>query len=112
MTTPSRERGLGRGVAQLIPQSPAAPAEQAAAALAALLTVPVHVGVLQAAVVLLDATTCQSDDGQLRAAAQATVAHLRKSMETSPAPGPGASGVGPSPDDSDWLSVLTPRAPE
>ncbi|MEV7416620.1 hypothetical protein [Streptomyces sp. NPDC089919] len=82
MTAPARDRGLGRGVAQLIPPSPSAPAEQAAAALAALSAVPVHVGDLQAAVVLLRATACQAEDEQLRAAADATVARLREAMGT------------------------------
>ncbi|MFK0224005.1 hypothetical protein ACIQWN_38240 [Streptomyces vinaceus] len=49
---------------------------------------PVQVGVLQAAVILLEATACQSDDLQLKAAAETTVAHLREATEppTTPAP--------------------------
>ncbi|NXY94456.1 hypothetical protein HYE82_08630 [Streptomyces sp. BR123] len=104
MTAPSRDRGLGRGVAKLIPPSPAAPAEQAVAALAALSSVPVQVGVLQAAVVLLDATACRSDDDQLRSAAESTVAHLRKAMEP--------TGSSPEPHASGWFAGPTPRAPE
>ncbi|GAA3255383.1 hypothetical protein GCM10010260_83760 [Streptomyces filipinensis] len=98
VTAPPRDRG----VAKLIPQSPAAPAEQAAAALAALSSVPVHVGVLQAAAVLLDATACKSDDDQLRATAEAAVAHLRRAMGYTQRPLP----------DSGWFSVPVSRAPE
>ncbi|TSB31168.1 hypothetical protein FNJ62_07305 [Streptomyces benahoarensis] len=43
---PPRDRALGRGVSTLIPQSsPVSPADRATAALAAIETVPVHVGV-------------------------------------------------------------------
>ncbi|MEV7417732.1 hypothetical protein [Streptomyces sp. NPDC089919] len=87
MTAPTRDRGLGRGVSQLIPQPPGSPAQQASATLAALATVQIPVGALQAAVVLLDATACRSEDEQLRAAAEATVAHLREAIgPAGPAP--------------------------
>ncbi|WP_406187951.1 hypothetical protein [Streptomyces sp. NBC_01006] len=59
MTAPPRGRGLGRGVAQPIPQSASTPAEPAFAGLSA---VPVCVGVLQAAVVQLEATAGQTED--------------------------------------------------
>lgn len=77
MTTPSRDRALGRGVRTLIPAGPQAvsPGEQAAAALAALRTVPVPAGVLQAAVVLLD-QLADAEDQAVQDAAAATRAHL------------------------------------
>ncbi|MFD9630025.1 hypothetical protein [Streptomyces violascens] len=81
---PSRDRALGRGVSLLIPQSAAAtvsPADRAAAALAAIQTVPVHVGVLQAAVLLLEEHGRTSDDARTRATVDTTVAMLRTAVE-------------------------------
>jgi hypothetical protein len=76
---PSRDRALGRGVHSLIPSTAAAsPADQAAAALAALRTVPVPAGVLQAAAVLLEELAEGGEDERARAAAAATVAMLRQ----------------------------------
>ncbi len=87
VTSPVRGRGLGRGVSQLIPQAPSAtPADQAATVLAALQPVPVHLGVLQAAVVLLDSTACLSPDEQTRQAATATVELLRAAMDRAAGP--------------------------
>ncbi len=83
MTTPPvpPSRVLGRGVATLIPQNtPASSAELAMAALAALQTVPVHVGVLQAAVALLEETAVRSDDEAVTSAAERTVAMLRSAL--------------------------------
>lgn len=75
---PSRDRALGRGITTLIPQSASAtPAEQAAAVLTAMRSVPVRVGVLQAAVVLLEERVRATDDPAERAAAVTTVAMLR-----------------------------------
>ncbi|MEU2563676.1 hypothetical protein ABZ626_30760 [Streptomyces longispororuber] len=55
VTTPPRDRSLGCGVSALIPPAGAGSAtDRATATLAALRTVAVHVGVLQAAVVLLE----------------------------------------------------------
>ncbi|OEJ29911.1 hypothetical protein AS594_33930 [Streptomyces agglomeratus] len=73
---------VDRGVATLIPQSsaPASSADLAMAALAALQTVSVHVGVLQAAVALLEETAVSSDDEAVNAAAQRTVAMLRSAL--------------------------------
>ncbi|WP_411104066.1 hypothetical protein [Streptomyces sp. cmx-4-9] len=94
MTSPVRGRGLGRGVSQLIPQAPAvSPAGQAATVLAALQSVPIHLGVLQAAVVLLESTACASHDAQTRAAAAATVDLLRAAMEKAQAPAQDAGSV-------------------
>ncbi|CAM5461283.1 hypothetical protein SSPIM334S_01367 [Streptomyces spiroverticillatus] len=56
-------------------------ADRARAALAGVRTVPVHVGVLEAAVVLLEERSRTSDDATERAAAAATVAKLREAME-------------------------------
>ncbi|TVL87783.1 hypothetical protein [Streptomyces sp. SAJ15] len=65
-TAPSqqpRDRALGRGVNSLIPQAATTtPADQATSALAGLRTVPVHVGVLRAAVVLLEEASRTADD--------------------------------------------------
>ncbi|MFK8851128.1 hypothetical protein [Streptomyces sp. Ac-502] len=87
MTTPTfsqphRDRALGRGVAQVIPTptTPVSPADRAAAALAALETVPVHVGVLQAAVALLDDVAHTGPDDAVQAAARATAERLRTAM--------------------------------
>ena len=85
MTTPAaqppRDRALGRGISTLIPQAaPATPAEQAAAVLTAMQTVPVRVGVLQAAVVLLEERVRATEDEAERAAAATTVAMLRSAI--------------------------------
>ncbi|GHA07366.1 hypothetical protein GCM10010329_32620 [Streptomyces spiroverticillatus] len=85
---PFRDRdrpALGRGVSTLIPSGPGtvvdSAADRARAALAGVRTVPVHVGVLEAAVVLLEERSRTSDDATERAAAAATVAKLREAME-------------------------------
>ncbi|MEU2023601.1 hypothetical protein ABZ565_15765 [Streptomyces sp. NPDC016469] len=88
MTTPAaqppRDRALGRGITTLIPQAaqaaPATPAEQAAAVLTAMRSVPVRVGVLQAAVVLLEERVRATEDEAERAAAATTVAMLRSAI--------------------------------
>ncbi|MEV8455067.1 hypothetical protein AB0467_07400 [Streptomyces sp. NPDC052095] len=81
---PPRDRALGRGITTLIPQAatepPATPAEQAAAVLTAMQSVPVRVGVLQAAVVLLAERVRATDDPAERAAAATTVAMLRSAI--------------------------------
>ncbi|MEU2608850.1 hypothetical protein ACH0CM_20615 [Streptomyces albus] len=83
MSAEPSARVLGRGVAQLIPQPSAAvsPADQAAAALAALQTRPVHVGVLQAAALLLEETARAGEDETVRSTAAATAGLLRAAME-------------------------------
>ncbi|GAA2266139.1 hypothetical protein GCM10010232_68100 [Streptomyces amakusaensis] len=80
---PPRDRSaLGRGVSTLIPQSAVlSPAEHAAAALAAIRTVPVHVGVLQAAIHLLEEKSQTTDDPISKATVDATVALLREAVE-------------------------------
>ncbi|WP_330242049.1 hypothetical protein [Streptomyces sp. NBC_00525] len=85
MTTPAaqppRDRALGRGISTLIPQAaPATPAERAAAVLTAMRTVPVRVGVLQAAIVLLEERVRATDDEAERSAAATTVAMLRSAI--------------------------------
>ncbi|MGC4948704.1 hypothetical protein ACLQ2N_21190 [Streptomyces sp. DT224] len=88
MTTPAaqppRDRALGRGITTLIPQAAqaaqATPAEQAAAVLTAMRSVPVRVGVLQAAVVLLEERVRATEDEAERAAAATTVAMLRSAI--------------------------------
>ncbi|MFE5772693.1 hypothetical protein ACFQ7O_30520 [Streptomyces sp. NPDC056485] len=80
------------------------PAEQAFAALAALSTVPVQVGVLHAAVVLLEATADRCEDEQLKAAVEATVAHLCEAMKLS-APAPAAH-------DSAWFAAPLQPTPD
>ncbi|MFG2227653.1 hypothetical protein [Streptomyces sp. NPDC048644] len=78
---PPRDRALGRGVSTLIPQSsPLSPADRAAAALAAIETVPVHVGVLQAAAALLEESARTSDDETARTAAATTIRLLHTAM--------------------------------
>lgn len=80
---PFRDRpALGRGVSTLIPQSAAvSPAERASAALAAIQTVPVHLGLLEAAAVLLEEAGRTSEDEATRAAVVTTVAMLRTAMD-------------------------------
>lgn len=58
----------------------ATPAEQAAAVLTAMQSVPVRVGVLQAAVVLLEERVRATQDEAERAAAATTVAMLRSAI--------------------------------
>ena len=78
---PSRDRALGRGVHSLIPAAAgASAAKEAAAALAALRTVPVPAGVLQAAAVLLEELAEDGENDRTREAAAATVAMLRQAM--------------------------------
>jgi hypothetical protein len=71
-------------VSTLIPSGPGtvvdSAADRARAALAGVRTVPVHVGVLEAAVVLLEERARISDDGTERTAAAATVVKLREAM--------------------------------
>ncbi|MBB5938623.1 hypothetical protein [Streptomyces zagrosensis] len=82
MTTAPSSRALGRGVSQLIPSSTVTtPANQASAALAALRPVPVHIGVLQAAVVLLEDTEQRAEDEGTLAATRETVTLLRAAMD-------------------------------
>lgn len=69
-------RALGRGVSTLVPQ-----AEQAASALAVVHTVPVHVGVLRTAVLLLEETGRTSDGGTVKATAAMRVVMLRTATE-------------------------------
>ncbi|WLQ37896.1 hypothetical protein P8A18_32615 [Streptomyces castrisilvae] len=85
MTTPAaqppRDRALGRGISTLIPQAATtSPAEQAAAVLTAMRSVPVRVGVLQAAVVLLEERVRATGDEAERDAAATTVAMLRSAI--------------------------------
>ncbi|MCX4721975.1 hypothetical protein OG818_40505 [Streptomyces virginiae] len=75
-TTPS-QRNLGRGVSTLIPQNAT---DQAMAALAGLETVPVHVGLLQAATLLLEESARTAADESAKAALAKTAAMLRAAM--------------------------------
>jgi hypothetical protein len=79
---PLHPRQLGRGVAALIPQSgtEVSAAGQAAAALAALQTVPVQLGVLQAAALLLDELGSSGADDETRATAEETARLLPAAM--------------------------------
>ncbi|MFG2520191.1 hypothetical protein [Streptomyces sp. NPDC048527] len=79
---PLHPRQLGRDVAALIPQSGSevSAAGQAAAALAALQTVPVQLGVLQAAALLLDELGSSGADDETRATAEETARLLRAAM--------------------------------
>ncbi|MFI5634219.1 hypothetical protein ACIA8E_33595 [Streptomyces sp. NPDC051664] len=75
---PPRDRALGRGITTLIPQAATAtPAEQAAAVLAGMQSVPVRIAVLQAAVVLLEERVRTTENDAERRAAATTVAMLR-----------------------------------
>jgi hypothetical protein len=58
-----------------------APVDEAAAALAAIQSVPVHVGVLQAAVVLLEEMGRTSEDEATRAVVGTTVTMLRTAID-------------------------------
>ncbi|CAM5304449.1 hypothetical protein SAVIM338S_00498 [Streptomyces avidinii] len=80
MSTPAqgtRERGIGRGVSTLIPQSAT---DQAMAALTGLQTVPVHVGLLQAAALLLEDAARTAPDEPTRSAMARTAGLLRAAM--------------------------------
>ncbi|MDK9496157.1 hypothetical protein QEZ40_000499 [Streptomyces katrae] len=75
-STPS-QRGIGRGVSTLIPQSAT---DQAMAALTGLETVPVHVGLLQAATLLLEEAARNTADETTKSAMAKTAAMLRSAM--------------------------------
>ncbi|MEU9031102.1 hypothetical protein [Streptomyces sp. NPDC048383] len=78
MSTPSQsQRGVGRGVSTLIPQSAT---DQAMAALTGLETVPVHVGLLQAATLLLEEAARTASDEATKAAMARTAGLLRAAM--------------------------------
>lgn len=78
VSTPTQsQRVVGRGVSTLIPQSAT---DQAMAALTGLETVPVHVGLLQAAALLLEEATRTAADEATKAAMAKTAGMLRSSM--------------------------------
>ncbi|MFF3013219.1 hypothetical protein [Streptomyces sp. NPDC057939] len=78
MSTPTQsQRGVGRGVSTLIPQSAT---DQAMAALTGLETVPVHVGLLQAATLLLEEAARTASDDATKAAMARTAGMLRAAM--------------------------------
>ncbi|MDJ0380333.1 hypothetical protein [Streptomyces sp. G-G2] len=78
MSTPAQShRVVGRGVSTLIPQSAT---DQAMAALTGLETVPVHVGLLQAAALLLEEAARTAPDEPTRAAMSKTAGMLRSAM--------------------------------
>ncbi|MCX5409848.1 hypothetical protein OHA37_39140 [Streptomyces sp. NBC_00335] len=78
MSTPTQsQRIVGRGVSTLIPQSATA---QAMAALTGLETVPVHVGLLQAAALLLEDAARTATDEPAKAAMAKTAGMLRAAM--------------------------------
>ncbi|MEN2423731.1 hypothetical protein AABB02_37180 [Streptomyces rimosus] len=84
-STPAPPRALGRGVAQLIPQpGDSSAAGRAAASLAALRTVTVHAGVLEAAVALLEELQdpARGADDATMAAAASTVTLLRQALRS------------------------------
>ncbi|MFG2296441.1 hypothetical protein [Streptomyces sp. NPDC048603] len=76
MNTPP-QRSVGRGVSTLIPQNAT---DQAVAALTGLETVPVHVGLLQAAALLLEDAARGTEDEARKAVMIRTVEMLRSSM--------------------------------
>ncbi|WP_412075976.1 hypothetical protein ACLF6K_09230 [Streptomyces xanthophaeus] len=76
-TSPQARRGTDRGIRTLIPQSATA---QAMAALNGLETVPVHVGLLQAAALLLEEAARAADDEPTAAAMAKTAGMLRSAM--------------------------------
>ncbi|RSO49606.1 hypothetical protein DMH15_02710 [Streptomyces sp. WAC 06725] len=83
MTSTPAPRALGRGVAQLIPQSgDASSVGRAAASLTALRNVTVHAGVLKAAVTLLEELQdpARGADDVTVATAAATVSLLRQAL--------------------------------
>ncbi|MFI5760973.1 MULTISPECIES: hypothetical protein [unclassified Streptomyces] len=78
MSTPTQhQRVVGRGVSTLIPQSAA---DQAMAALTGLETVPVHIGLLQAAALLLEDAARSAVDESAKAAMAKTAGMLRSAM--------------------------------
>lgn len=80
MSTPAqaqRDRSIGRGVSTLIPQSAT---DQAMAALTGLETVPVHVGLIQAATLLLEDAARTATDEATKAAMAKTAGMLRSAM--------------------------------
>ncbi|MER6314442.1 hypothetical protein ABT237_11815 [Streptomyces sp. NPDC001581] len=78
MSTPAQsQRSVGRGVSTLIPQSAT---DQAMAALTGLETVPVHVGLLQAATLLLEEAARTATDESTKAAMAKTAGMLRSAM--------------------------------
>ncbi|MFF3277519.1 hypothetical protein ACFYWU_42385 [Streptomyces chrestomyceticus] len=80
--TPRDRPALGRGISNFFPQSAkTSPTDQAAAALAALQTVPVQVGALQAATVLLEEVERTADDEKTRETVTATITLLRAAMK-------------------------------
>ncbi|WP_327257123.1 hypothetical protein [Streptomyces sp. NBC_01244] len=78
MSTPTQpQRIVGRGVSTLIPQSAT---DQAMAALTGLETVPVHIGLLQAAALLLEDAARTATDEAAKAAMAKTAGMLRSAM--------------------------------
>ncbi|MFD7030232.1 hypothetical protein ACFWAR_19535 [Streptomyces sp. NPDC059917] len=78
MSTPAQsQRPVGRGVSTLIPQSAT---DQAMAALTGLETVPVHVGLLQAAALLLEEAARTATDESAKAVMARTAGMLRSAM--------------------------------
>ncbi|WP_405812643.1 MULTISPECIES: hypothetical protein [unclassified Streptomyces] len=76
--------------------------------LSGLATTIVPAAVLQAALVLLEATACQSKDDKLRAVAECTTGHLRDALNLDlPHPGPPASERV---YNSAWFAVPVPAA--
>ncbi|KOG53523.1 hypothetical protein ADK76_27180 [Streptomyces griseoflavus] len=83
MTSTPAPPALGRGLAQLIPQpGDASAVGRAAASLAALRNVPVHAGVLEAAVALLEELQdpAHGADDAAVATAAATISLLRQAL--------------------------------
>lgn len=78
VSTPTQpQRIVGRGVSTLIPQSAT---DQAMAALTGLETVPVHIGLLQAAALLLEDAARTATDEAAKAAMAKTAGMLRSAM--------------------------------
>ncbi len=78
VSTPTQsQRSVGRGVSTLIPQSAT---DQAMAALTGLETVPVHIGLLQAATLLLEEAARTANDEPTKAAMAKTAGMLRSAM--------------------------------
>ncbi|MFJ7586703.1 hypothetical protein ACIQZO_04745 [Streptomyces sp. NPDC097617] len=103
MTAPRDRAALGRGVAQLIPPVSADPVQQAAAALSGLATATVPVAVLHAALLLLEATACRSEDDKMRAVAERTTGHLRNALNLElPHPAPATQDRAPG---SPWFAA-------
>lgn len=76
-TPPPSQRVIGRGVSTLIPQSAT---DQAMASLNGLATVPVHVGLLQAAALLLEDAARTAADEATTTAMTRTADMLRSSI--------------------------------